>query len=123
MKYLIFFTILLLTGCSNTNNIYANARTDSPAQWVVKIEPKYPVDAAAKGIEGYVKFNAVVNKHGILENIEVVESSPKRVFESEGLRALKFWRFKPAKLNGRVVKALYQDTIVWELKKTNITPK
>ena len=114
-------------GCSSTNNasssnkVYINAQTDSPAQWVVKIEPKYPIDAATKGIEGYVKFSAVVNERGILESIEIIESSPKGVFENEGLRALKYWRFKPALLNGKVVKAFYQDTLEWELNNKNIT--
>ncbi|KZN55619.1 hypothetical protein N474_14625 [Pseudoalteromonas luteoviolacea CPMOR-2] len=121
MKYFVLFLVFVLAGCSSThidtssNIIYVNTETDSPAKWVVKIEPKYPTDAFEQSIEGYLKFRAVINHRGALENIEVIESSPKGVFEFEGLRALKFWRFKPALLNGKLVKVEYQDKLVWKL--------
>ncbi|MEH6555408.1 energy transducer TonB [Pseudoalteromonas tetraodonis] len=44
-----------------------------------------------------------------------MESAPKGVFEKEGLRALKLWRFKPALLNGRLVKVEYAGTLEWKL--------
>ncbi|WP_288985923.1 energy transducer TonB [uncultured Pseudoalteromonas sp.] len=121
MKYITIFLVLLLVGCNstdkaaNSSTVYTNAQTDSPAKWVVKIEPKYPEDAAKNNVEGYIKFKAIVNEVGALERVEVIESAPKGVFEKEGLRALKLWRFKPALLNGRLVKVEYAGTLEWKL--------
>lgn len=121
MKYITIFLVLLLVGCNstdkatNSSTVYTNTQTDSPAKWVVKIEPKYPEDAAKKSVEGYLKFKAIVNEVGTLERVEVIESAPKGVFEKEGLRALKLWRFKPALLNGRLVKVEYTSTLEWKL--------
>lgn len=121
LKYLTLIFVLLIAGCNNTHSahhpthIYNNKETDSPAVLVVKIDPKYPEHALQQGIEGYLKFNAVVNEIGALENIEVVESSPKGVFEHEGLRALNYWRFKPALVNGKLVKATHSGTLFWQL--------
>jgi protein TonB len=121
LKYITIFLVLLLVGCNSTNEaansstVYTNAQTDLPVKWVVKIEPKYPADAAKNSVEGYLKFKAIVNEVGTLKRVEVIESAPKGVFEKEGLRALKLWRFKPALLNGRLVKVEYAGTLEWKL--------
>ena len=57
MKYITIILVLLLVGCNSTDKaanssiVYINAQTDSPAKWVVKIEPKYPEDAAKNSVE------------------------------------------------------------------------
>lgn len=56
-----------------------------------------------------------MNEIGALERVKVIESTSKGVFEKEGLRALKLWRFKPALLNGRLVKVEYAGTLEWKL--------
>ena len=90
MKYITIFLVLLLVGCNSTNEaansstVYTNAQTDLPAKWVVKIEPKYPEDAAKNSVEGYLKFKAIVNEVGTLERVEVLNLLLKGYLKRKG---------------------------------------
>ncbi|MCW8879683.1 MAG: TonB family protein [Kangiellaceae bacterium] len=64
----------------------------------VKIEPpRYPREAAMRGVQGWVQFEFDLDKLGIPRNIVVRESFPEKVFTRDALKAVKKWRFKPAK--------------------------
>lgn len=73
---------------------------DGDATPIVRIEPKYPIQAARDGKEGYVILSFTINKIGGVENVKVLEAKPKRVFDKEARRALRKWKYKPKIVDG-----------------------
>lgn len=67
---------------------------------IVKIKPKYPRDAAKEGVEGWVSFSFDINEVGGVENIVVLDASPKGIFEREARRALRKWKYRPLIVDG-----------------------
>ncbi|NVJ65247.1 MAG: TonB family protein [Gammaproteobacteria bacterium] len=79
------------------------SEVDSQAIPLMQTPPSYPLDALQKGIEGWVKLKFDVDNQGMAENIRVVATSHRSIFNQEAKRALKKWRFKPGKQNGLAV--------------------
>jgi protein TonB len=73
---------------------------DGDATPIVRIEPKYPIQAARDGKEGYVILSFTINKIGGVEDVKVLEAKPKRVFDKEAKRALRKWKYKPKVVDG-----------------------
>ncbi|MCJ8320276.1 MAG: energy transducer TonB [Colwellia sp.] len=73
---------------------------DGEATPIVRIEPKYPIQAARDGKEGWVKLSFSINKIGGVEDVKVIEAKPKRVFDKEAKRALRKWKYKPNVVDG-----------------------
>ncbi|WP_158968322.1 energy transducer TonB [Paraglaciecola sp. L3A3] len=80
------------------------AMRDGEATPIVRIEPKYPVQAARDGKEGWVKLSFTINEVGGVEDVEVIEADPKRVFDREARRALSKWKYKPKIEDGKPMK-------------------
>ena len=74
--------------------------TDGQAIPVVRMEPKYPIDAARAGIEGWVKLVFSIDILGQVQDIQVVDAQPSRTFDREAIRALGKWKYKPQIING-----------------------
>lgn len=77
---------------------------DGDATPIVRIEPKYPVQAARDGINGYVVMRFSIMEDGTVDEVEVIEAEPKRVFDKEAIRALKRWKYQPKIENGKALK-------------------
>jgi len=73
---------------------------DGEATPIVRIEPKYPIQAARDGKEGWVKLSFTINKIGGVEDVKVIEAKPRRVFDKEAKRALRKWKYKPKVVEG-----------------------
>ncbi|MGJ8682091.1 TonB family protein [Paraglaciecola sp.] len=83
---------------TNLNNKYVAPGGD--ARPIVRIPPKYPLDAAKEGIEGWVKLSFSVSNSGTVENIQILDAQPKRIFNKSAKRALAKWKYKPNIANG-----------------------
>jgi protein TonB len=77
---------------------------DGEATPIVRIDPKYPVEAARDGREGWVKLQFTINEVGGVEDIIVLEAEPKRLFDREARRALAKWKYRPKIVDGKPVK-------------------
>lgn len=77
---------------------------DGEATPIVRIEPRYPVQAARDGKEGWVRLSFTINEVGGVEDVSVIEAEPKRVFNREAMRALRKWKYKPKIVDGKAVK-------------------
>jgi protein TonB len=74
--------------------------TDGQAIPVVRMEPKYPTDAARDGIEGWVKLLFSIDILGQVQDIQVLDAQPNRIFDREAKRALAKWKYKPQIVSG-----------------------
>ena len=74
---------------------------DGDATPIVRIEPKYPIQAARDGKEGWVKLSFTINEIGGVEDVNVIEAQPKRLFDKEAKRALRKWKYKPKVVDGK----------------------
>lgn len=70
---------------------------------LVRIPPRYPMRARMKRIEGWVKIEFSITEEGAVVDAIVVESHPRHVFDSEALRAISRWKFKPRIVGGEGV--------------------
>ncbi len=76
---------------------------------VVHIAPRYPISAARNGIEGYVVMTFDILENGGVDNINVVTSSPKGVFDKEAKKALERWKYLPAKSKDNLARRMNQE--------------
>ena len=74
---------------------------DGDATPIVRIDPKYPPQAARDGTEGWVRLQFTINEVGGVEDIVVLDAKPKRVFDREARRALRKWKYKPKIVEGK----------------------
>mgnify|MGYP003629820018 FL=1 len=77
---------------------------DGDATPIVRIEPKYPIQAARDGKEGWVTLSFTINEIGGVEDVDVIDADPKRVFDKEAKRALRKWKYKPKVVDGKAMK-------------------
>lgn len=77
---------------------------DGEATPIVRIEPNFPMQALREGKEGYVKLSFSINQIGRVEDIQIIDAKPRRLFNKEAKRALKRWKYKPKMINGKAVK-------------------
>ena len=72
------------------------------ANLIHKVDPVYP--APQSGIQGPVRFNAVIARDGTIANLQVVSGLP--VLVNAALDAVKQWTYKPTSLNGAPVEVI-----------------
>ncbi|MEW6743448.1 MAG: energy transducer TonB [Planctomycetota bacterium] len=91
-------------------------QVDEPPQKTRTPYPVFPRRALRHGIEGRVVVEFVVDREGHVVNAEIVEAEPRGYFESETLRALERWQFRPARLRGTPVACRTRQTFTftWE---------
>lgn len=76
---------------------------DMDARPIVRITPKYPVDAARNGIQGWVVLAFDINTIGEVTNVKVLESQPKRIFDKAAKQALRKWKYRAKLVDGQPV--------------------
>jgi TonB family protein len=71
-------------------NKHLNFTTESE---LTLLNPKYPIKAAQKGMEGSVVLKFDVTANGSVTNIEVVNAKPAYVFDKSAVSALEKWKY------------------------------
>jgi protein TonB len=82
---------------------HGGGQQDGELMPLVRIAPQYPTRAAMDGIEGWVKLEFTITESGEVTDVKVTEAKPRRVFDREAIRAIRKWRFKPKRVNGKPV--------------------
>ena len=63
---------------------------------VSKIEPEFPREALSADIDsGKVHAKMTIDASGEVSRVEIMEATPRRVFDRAVVRALSQWRFAP----------------------------
>ncbi|MFZ1613389.1 MAG: M56 family metallopeptidase [Holophaga sp.] len=122
-------TIPSTKGPSATMEILARAvSTEAPtsAQGVAEFDfsrikvafqpkpPAYPVDAKAKRIQGTVVISITIDEQGMPQSVEALEGPEE--LRSTATDYAKDWRFEPAQLNGKPIKARFKLTMPFKLR-------
>jgi len=79
-------------------------------------KPDYPGNARAKGWEGTVKLQILVNTEGRVEDVRIVSGSGYDELDQAARQAVQSWRFSPALQNGAPVAAWATLPIVFDLR-------
>lgn len=95
----------VVAGTASTGFKLGNMMTrDGDATPIVRIEPQYPIAAARDGKEGWVQLSFTINELGGVDDVQVIDADPKRIFDREAKRALKKWKYKPKIVDGKALK-------------------
>jgi TonB family protein len=70
-----------------------------------RIEPKYPVDYARNGKEGWAKMSFTIDEMGFVNDIEMLEVKGGQKFGKESVKVLKKWRYAPKFEDGQAIVA------------------
>ncbi|WP_454829126.1 TonB family protein [Pseudoxanthomonas wuyuanensis] len=65
--------------------------------------PRYPADAAKRGISGSVLLRILVGADGKAKDVRVEKSKPAGVFDTASIEAVRRWTFSPALKDGKPV--------------------
>jgi protein TonB len=68
---------------------------------IKKVPPEYPEEAHKKRIQGTVVLHGVISNEGDVAEVAVVSGDP--MFTQAAIDAVKQWKYKPYRLNGRPV--------------------
>ena len=84
-------------------------------QLLKKVNPTYPSQALRSRTEGWVELSFTITTSGDVEEIEVVDAEPRRVFDREAERALSQWQFSPRVEGGKPVAAKARQRLTFTL--------
>ncbi|MBD3587360.1 energy transducer TonB [Salinimonas sp. HHU 13199] len=111
MRRILFLTsALALSACNSTSDVnedeikpvdFVDDKNALEKMWIVSKNdyPRYPQDAAKKGISGCVDFSFVINSEGKAQNIQVIKAIPDSTFIRSATKSLKNFRWQPTELN------------------------
>ncbi len=121
MKKILFpvAIFLLLMACSSNQIGNQHFRFDETPVVLKQVKPIYTGYATRNSIEGLVMLEVEILRDGSIGEILVVKSllaGPNGLDEA-AVNAVKKWKFKPAKLRGRPVKAWVKLPIIFSLEK------
>jgi protein TonB len=64
------------------------------AQLVTRVEPEFPREATQAGVDkGKVKARMTVDANGEVVRVEILEATPRRIFDRAVTRTLSQWKF------------------------------
>lgn len=102
-------------GTPGLNGIFGMGEIDHPLTPLAQIPPIYPMGARRRGIEGWVKVRFIVDEEGRVDDILIIKSHPRKIFDAPVLRCVSGWRFTPGTVGGVSVKTRVETTVHFEL--------
>ncbi|HRJ19315.1 MAG TPA: TonB family protein [Bryobacteraceae bacterium] len=82
---------------------------------VTKVDPVYPAEVKAAGIEGVVILEAVIAKDGAVQSVERVNKLVDDRLADAAIEAVKQWKYQPTLLNGEPVEVKTQIDVNFTL--------
>ena len=93
--------------------IIVESNLSTVAHLTKRIKPIYPPQAKAGGIEGTVRFRAVIGKDGHLRNVELVSGHPALVDAAR--QAVQQWEYTTVIIDGRTIEATIMVDVPFNL--------
>jgi protein TonB len=69
------------------------------------LQPPYPASAQREGAEGTVQVRVAIGPDGRVKAVEKLRSSRDDFFAATERQALRYWRFKPATVDGKPIES------------------
>lgn len=101
---------------ASSDLLLAEDQVDRPPEVVSKVAPTYPDRALDRALEGWVDLLLVVDRDGVVRELEVVDADPAGVFEDAATAAVWQWRYTPAVYQGRTVRCRYRQRVLFRLR-------
>ena len=95
--------------------IFKEEAVDAGPEVMARVEPRYPPQAEARRIEGHVTFKLRISSLGRVEEVWVLESDPAGIFDTAADRAVRQYRFSPARHRGAAVAVIATQRIDFRL--------
>ncbi|MDG2307777.1 MAG: energy transducer TonB [Candidatus Binatia bacterium] len=76
---------------------------DADVMPLVRVNPRYPPRAQARGMEGWVYLEFAITPQGTTTDIVVLDSDPKGYFERSAVNAVKKYKYKPRVEGGKAI--------------------
>lgn len=99
----------------NSGSYMDGSKVDKKPKVVYRPDLSFPEEALDKNISGYVVIGVFIDQEGRIQKTDVIESSPRGVFDKVALENLKAWKFKPAEYKGAKVATWQEQKIVFDL--------
>jgi len=84
---------------------------------LVRIPPRYPMRAANRGIEGWVKIEFTITEQGTVKDAVIVDAQPGKTFNRAALQAIKRWKFKAKIIGGEAFEQRAVQVLQFKLSK------
>ncbi len=84
---------------------------------LVRIPPRYPIRAASRRLEGWVKVEFTIREDGSIKDPVVVDAQPKNIFDRAALNAIKRWKFKAKIIGGEAFEQRAVQILQFKLSK------
>jgi hypothetical protein len=85
------------------------------AKLINAVRPIFPPSLRDKGIEGVVRFQAIISKTGLIQNpLPVPGNAPPELVQA-ALDAIRQWQYQPTRLNGEPVEVLTTIDVAFQL--------
>jgi len=103
-------------GSGLSSMAYDPSEVDQQVRVLKELKPDYPPRARKDGVNGYVKFYLVVDVRGMATEVQLLSVDPSGYgFEIEAEKALRQFRFAPAKLRDVPVAQKFTKEFVFDL--------
>lgn len=76
-------------------------------------KPPYPKRAERNSWEGTVLLNLSISASGVVEKVEIAQTSGYDLLDQQARRYVRTWRFKPARRNGEAIAVTVQQPIIF----------
>lgn len=100
---------------SLTDVVFEITDLDEAPEAIVQIAPVYPSKLKKAGVQGRVWILFIVDENGLTSKQRVTESPHDELAES-ALKAIRQWKFKPGKKDGKAVKTRVQIPLAFSVK-------
>jgi len=84
---------------------------------LVRIPPRYPMRAANRRIQGWVKVEFTITEQGTVKDAVVIDAQPSKVFNRAALQAIKRWKFKAKIIGGEAFEQRAIQVLQFKLSK------
>lgn len=95
--------------------VYGMNQWDQAPAILQRVKPNYPPQARSSHIAGTVRVRAVIGIDGHVVRAKVLTGPVSKHFAVETLKAIKKWRFAPAKVGGKPVMCVVEIPVVFSL--------
>jgi len=84
---------------------------------LVRIPPRYPMRAANRHIEGWVKIEFTITEQGTVKDAIVIDAQPAKTFNRAALQAIRRWKFKAKIIGGEAFEQRAIQVLQFKLSK------